>query len=514
MSPWCHPFILAAATLGASHASAQPAPAQPSLPVAQATVLVLDASGSMWGELADGRAKITVARDVLAQFMATRDAAGPLGVIAYGHRRRGDCADIELLAAMGRHDPATLAQRLDRLKPLGMTPIGDSLRLAAAQVPATAESADIIVITDGLETCKADPCAVAAEIAQQGIAIRAHVVGFGLDEQQAAALACVPDQTGGQLLRPQSGAELASALQRITRTPPEPATDSPPERLPQHFSFADTGTGTPRGLMTWRATSDGQIIEIGTTDGVRESLEGIGAALPGGVWTITAEGAEGRAEATLDLSACCGRHAVPFTGAVFAATIPPVAQVQAGMAARLPYTITHAGSGHLGGTPYKVIATGPTGSLAADQIVLRDLITRRELRTYGGATGSLAPGSYRLVIALNRDGRYEIVAERPFEAVDAPVVRIVGPDRAAPGQSIELSLDGGYATQYVFQVVDADDRTIGRGSALYQQAGGALSLTLRMPDREGEFDIVVRNGDEIVARKRIQLATAAPGARP
>ena len=50
-------------------------------------------------------------------------------------------------------------------------------------IPPTAESADIILVTDGLETCDADPCALAAQLAQEGIAIRAHVVGFGLTSQ-------------------------------------------------------------------------------------------------------------------------------------------------------------------------------------------------------------------------------------------------------------------------------------------------------------------------------------------
>ena len=181
----------------------------------KAAILIFDASGSMWGQLEGGITKIEVARDVMGQFFSTRDATIPLGVIAYGHNRRGDCADIEVIAQTGVQDPAALSQRLNRLNPRGMTPISESLRLAARQIPPTAEEADIILVTDGLETCDADPCAVAAELANEGIKIRAHVVGFGLTEQEAEALACVPDQTGGQLLRPQSGAELTDALNQL-----------------------------------------------------------------------------------------------------------------------------------------------------------------------------------------------------------------------------------------------------------------------------------------------------------
>ena len=214
----------------------------------KAAVLIFDASGSMWGQLPGGATKIEVARDVMGQFFATRDAAIPLGVIAYGHNRRGDCADIEVIASTGVQDAAALSQRLNGINPRGMTPITESLRLAARQIPPTAEEADIILVTDGLETCDADPCAVAAQLANEGITIRAHVVGFGLTEQEAQALSCVPDQTGGQLLRPQTGAELTAALNQIAAAEPAPA--------PVQQAFFDIGPKAEAG-HTYRISYQG-----------------------------------------------------------------------------------------------------------------------------------------------------------------------------------------------------------------------------------------------------------------
>jgi|GEM_PF-1499115 hypothetical protein len=218
----------------------------------KAAVLIFDASGSMWGQLEGGVTKIEVARDVIGQFFATRDARIPLGVIAYGHNRRGDCSDIEVIAPTGVQDPAALSQRLNRINPRGMTPISESLRLAASQIPPTAEEADIILVTDGLETCNADPCAVAAQLAQEGIKIRAHVVGFGLTEQEADALSCVPDQTGGQLLRPQSGAQLTDALNQIATAEPVPE----PEPEPVKEAFFDIGPKAEAG-HTYRISYKG-----------------------------------------------------------------------------------------------------------------------------------------------------------------------------------------------------------------------------------------------------------------
>ncbi|MFN4183999.1 MAG: vWA domain-containing protein [Hyphomonas sp.] len=191
-----------------------------------ASILILDASGSMWGQLKGGTTKIEVARDVMGEYFRTRNAAEPLGVIAYGHRRRGDCADIEVIAPTGIQDAATLSSRVNQIRPNGMTPLTDAIRMARTQIPKTAERADIILVTDGLETCKADPCALAAELAAEGIEIRAHVVGFGLTEQEAASLSCIPEATGGLLLRPQTGQELSDALGQIAEAEPPPLTEA------------------------------------------------------------------------------------------------------------------------------------------------------------------------------------------------------------------------------------------------------------------------------------------------
>ena len=217
-----------------------------------ASILIYDASGSMWGQLDGGVTKVEVAREVIGDFFTSRDNSVPLGVIAYGHNRRGDCSDIEVIADVGVNDPAGLSSGLNRLNPRGMTPITDSLSLAASMIPPTAESADIILVTDGLETCEADPCALAAQLAQEGIAIRAHVVGFGLTSQEAAAMACVADATGGLLLTPQTGQELADALNQIAAV--EPA----PEPEPVQEAFFDIGPKAEAGYtytITYRGTA-------------------------------------------------------------------------------------------------------------------------------------------------------------------------------------------------------------------------------------------------------------------
>lgn len=219
------------------------------------SVLVLDASGSMWNRLEDGQTRIEVARDVMADYFASRDGSVPLSVIAYGHNRRGDCADIEVIAAMGRADAGTLESRLRSLMPRGMTPLADSLSRAREQIPQSAEAADIILVTDGLETCAGDPCALAASLAAEGIDIRAHVVGFGLSRAEVDALSCITLQTGGLLFQAQSGTELAQALQQVSAALPAPQTEPEPEPVPQREAAFDIGDKAEAGFryrIGWR----------------------------------------------------------------------------------------------------------------------------------------------------------------------------------------------------------------------------------------------------------------------
>ncbi len=296
-----------------------------------ATVIVLDASGSMWGQLADGVTKVETARGVLRDYLAGRNMSVPLGLVAYGHNRKGDCGDIEVLAGVGVQDAGALSDRIDGLNPRGKTPLTEALRMAAAQIPRTAEAADIVLVTDGLETCDADPCALARELAAEGIEIRAHVVGFGLTDAEADTLACIPQLTGGKLLTPQTGADLADALAETDIASAEPAPPGAPGVLPARITIAEeAGTARPASVIL-RATrvETGETIELGRLQGADEVISGLRVDLEPGRWRIAAEGPVGSGEIDVDVAAADQIVAVPFA-ATAALAILPRGPMQAG----------------------------------------------------------------------------------------------------------------------------------------------------------------------------------------
>lgn len=242
-----------------------------------ATVVVFDASGSMWNRLEGDLSRIEVARDVMGNYFVDRNPDAPYAIVAYGHNRRGDCSDIEVVTPMGQHIGAGQANRIVGLIPQGMTPLTDALRVARDQIPPTAESADIVLITDGLENCGGDPCALAAQFAAEGVDLRAHVVGFGMAPGEVEALACLPDQTGGLLLEATTGAELTAALAQVT--PAEPVAIT----VAMSLFAVSAETSAPLGAADWRITdANGQLFAEG------EGRDPFDIALPPGEYSIAA----------------------------------------------------------------------------------------------------------------------------------------------------------------------------------------------------------------------------------
>ena len=120
--------------------------------------IIFDGSNSMWGELPDASRKIEVAKEVFRDLDASLFRNRDVALRIYGHRRAGDCSDSELAVPFGAAEDAlsTMADRIDGVTPRGKTPITRSLQ--AAQEDFGDREGDILLISDGIETCDPDPC--------------------------------------------------------------------------------------------------------------------------------------------------------------------------------------------------------------------------------------------------------------------------------------------------------------------------------------------------------------------
>lgn len=193
------------------------------------SIIVLDASGSMWGQI-DGRPKLEIAREALASVLAGLPPETELGLMAYGHREKGSCDDIELIVPPAQGTAQAITDAANAMKFLGKTPLTEAVRRAASELKSTEAKATVILITDGIETCEADPCALGAELEASGVDFTAHVVGFGLTEEEGAKVSCLAENTGGKYIQAKDAGSLVEALKTtVAVAEPEPTPAPEPE---------------------------------------------------------------------------------------------------------------------------------------------------------------------------------------------------------------------------------------------------------------------------------------------
>ena len=174
-------------------------------------MLVLDASGSMWGQI-DGKAKITIAREAISEIVNDWDRNSALGLMAYGHNSKGDCKDIELIQAPENINKKTFLSKINKLNPKGKTPLTAAVKQAAGILKYTEDKATVVLISDGKETCNLDPCEAGRELQTAGIDFTAHVISFNVSEEDSAGLRCLARETGGLFLAADNAKELKAAL--------------------------------------------------------------------------------------------------------------------------------------------------------------------------------------------------------------------------------------------------------------------------------------------------------------
>lgn len=175
---------------------------------------ILDGSGSMWGRV-DGRLKIQVAKEVMNTLLKETPADIQCGIMIYGHRKKGDCSDIEMIVPIGRLDREAAINKINKITPKGKTPISDSIAMAIDKVKGTEYASTIVLVSDGIETCGKDPCALTRSLKESGINFVMHVVGLGVKGDAEKQLGCIADAGGGKYFSTSNATDLLAALNQI-----------------------------------------------------------------------------------------------------------------------------------------------------------------------------------------------------------------------------------------------------------------------------------------------------------
>jgi len=468
---------------------------------AEDVVIVYDASGSMWGQI-DGTSKIEIARDVMADLVTGWSDDINLGLVAYGHRSEGDCRDIETLIEPGPLDRASFISTVNRIRPKGKTPISAAVQHAAELLSYRDNPATVVLISDGLETCQADPCALAEQLARQGVKFTTHVVGFDLEDQAHESLACIAENTGGVFVPAQNADELKAALAHVQSvmdlqpmTPPEAEVAPEPEPEPQAEIAIQAPEQVTTGSsfkVTWSASIHPEdyvtIVPVGAEEGKYTNYQRVRDVTEN---RLTAPAEPGLYEV---------RYVLREGGRTMASTPVEVVEAEIGVAAPKEVTtgasfkVTWSASIH----PEDYVTIVPVGAEEGKYTNYQRVRDVTENRLIAPAE----PGLYEVRYVLREGGR--TMASAPVEVVEAEVV-VSGPDVVRAGTKIQVTWSISIHPEDYITIVPAG--TAEGEYADYIRVRDARAGEMKAPAETGLYEIryVLREGARTLASHQLEV---------
>ena len=193
------------------------------------TLIIIDASGSMRARV-DNMVKMDMAKDVLCDYIGTLPQNMNVGLIAYGHRSKDDCNDVEYIVPLGKNNRDALVEKIIALKPMGKTPITLSLDKAVAILDKVSGENSIVLVSDGKESCDAEPCALIEKYKAQGKSFVSHVIGFDVNVRDRKELECIAAAGKGKYYPADNLKGFKVALENVSK--PQPALVVAPAPVP------------------------------------------------------------------------------------------------------------------------------------------------------------------------------------------------------------------------------------------------------------------------------------------
>jgi Mg-chelatase subunit ChlD len=114
---------------------------------------------------------------------------------------------------------AALLSQIRAIQPIGSTPLADGIAKAGQMLDGVNRESIMLVVSDGVESCGSDPCAVAQSLHATKPHLKINVV----DIMGAGAGSCLARSTGGTVYTARSAAEIAATTRRAAQDALGPA---------------------------------------------------------------------------------------------------------------------------------------------------------------------------------------------------------------------------------------------------------------------------------------------------
>jgi len=226
--------------------------------------IIFDGSGSMWGKIpGSSEAKFSLARQGLRQILPALDRTAEVGLVLFGHRRRGDCSDVEQAVALQPLNPQQILTPLEALNPKGRGPLTLAMVAAADVLPGGEGKESLLLIHDDYDNCQSDPCQIAGELRRARPELTIHVVSIGTKPEDAERMACVPRITGGRHFIAHEAAEVAPAIAEALNLATLAAAEQ--IRVPRPRAVSRDDFGPPGLRLTATLAEGGEPLDVPVT---------------------------------------------------------------------------------------------------------------------------------------------------------------------------------------------------------------------------------------------------------
>lgn len=176
-------------------------------------LIILDVSGSM-ALKASTRTRMEEAKTAISRYIYNSTDTIKFGLMIYGHKGSNNtsdkalsCANAEIIKQIGTLNKNNVDSTLASITPTGWTNMGTAITAAIpAFASSTAKNKEIILVSDGAETCNSDPESAARKA--QGSGIKVGIIGFAVDTTTSNQLKLIATAGGGGYSSANSAEEL------------------------------------------------------------------------------------------------------------------------------------------------------------------------------------------------------------------------------------------------------------------------------------------------------------------
>ncbi|KKP60460.1 MAG: D-amino acid dehydrogenase large subunit, partial [Candidatus Roizmanbacteria bacterium GW2011_GWA2_34_18] len=123
------------------------------------------------------------------------------------------CASAEQLAPIGTITSANLDTYLDLIKPTGWTPMGLAISNAQASfVGKEQDNNEIVLVTDGDETCDSNPVGAATSIFASTAKVKVNIIAFAVSSKEVTTLSAIARAGSGSFASANNSDELIARM--------------------------------------------------------------------------------------------------------------------------------------------------------------------------------------------------------------------------------------------------------------------------------------------------------------